>query len=385
MDQFYTRLRSFSAFERVVDPTVFEPLPDDWTIGVTDVVGSTAAIAAGRYKAVNMAGAAVISAVMNALGHREFPFVFGGDGAAFAVTPEDVAKVRAPLARTVRWVADDLALEMRAAMVPVAATRDAGHDVRVARFAASSAASYAMFSGGGLAWAEARMKAGAFAIPPAADDARPDLTGLSCRWEPLESRNGVMLSMIVQRAAAADAKSFAATVVRLLEVIDAAEERQGHPTPEAGPRYRWPPAGLELEVRATRGAQSPWRRRVTLAMQTLLGLLLFRTGWRLGAFEPVHYLRQTGLNTDFRKFDDGLRMTVDCRQGTADRLQRMLDEAEAGGVVRYGLHRQDRALMTCIVPSITADDHLHFVDGAGGGYAMAALQLKTKAAADTAA
>ena len=28
--------------------------------------------------------------------------------------------------------------------------------------------------------------------------------------------------------------------------------------------------------------------------------------------------------------------------------------------------------MTCIVPSPFADDHVHFLDGAGGGYALAA-------------
>ena len=48
---------------------------------------STKAIAAQRYKAVNMAGASVIAAVTNALGGREFPFVFGGDGASFAISP----------------------------------------------------------------------------------------------------------------------------------------------------------------------------------------------------------------------------------------------------------------------------------------------------------
>jgi len=38
-------------------------------------VESTKAIAEARYKAVNMAGAAVIAAVTNALEGREFPFV----------------------------------------------------------------------------------------------------------------------------------------------------------------------------------------------------------------------------------------------------------------------------------------------------------------------
>ena len=49
-------------------------------VGVADIVESTRAIANQRYKAVNMAGAAVIAAVTNALDGREFPFVFGGDG-----------------------------------------------------------------------------------------------------------------------------------------------------------------------------------------------------------------------------------------------------------------------------------------------------------------
>jgi hypothetical protein len=38
--------------------------------------------------------------------------------------------------------------------------------------------------------------------------------------------------------------------------------------------------------------------------------------------------------------------------------------------------RQHNALMTCVVPSPLADDHMHFIDGAAGGYAMAAAMLK---------
>ena len=77
-----------------MDPARYTPLPPDWSIGVADIVQSTKAIAENRYKAVNMAGAAVIAAVTNALGNREFPFVFGGDGASFAVSPGDHENAR---------------------------------------------------------------------------------------------------------------------------------------------------------------------------------------------------------------------------------------------------------------------------------------------------
>src|SRR3569833_2789107 len=93
-DIFYGRIPVFRGFARLMDPSLYSRLPDDWSIGIADVVESTKAIAQARYKAVNMAGASVIAAVTNALEGREFPFVFGGDGASFAVAPQDLERAR---------------------------------------------------------------------------------------------------------------------------------------------------------------------------------------------------------------------------------------------------------------------------------------------------
>ncbi len=48
----------FSEFEGVADAANYRPLPDDWALATTDIVGSTNAIASGQYKAVNMAARA---------------------------------------------------------------------------------------------------------------------------------------------------------------------------------------------------------------------------------------------------------------------------------------------------------------------------------------
>src|SRR6266851_2809882 len=122
-DRFYSSIPVFRGFGKLMDPALYSPLPDDWTVGVADIVESTKAIANQRYKAVNMAGAAVIAAVTNALDGREFPFVFGGDGASFAVAPADFARARDALAATATWVREDLDLAMRVALVPVKAVR----------------------------------------------------------------------------------------------------------------------------------------------------------------------------------------------------------------------------------------------------------------------
>src|SRR5882762_801138 len=156
-DTFYSEIPVFRGFSRLMDPALYSPLPDDWSIGVADVVESTKAIAERRYKAVNMAGASVIAAITNALAGREFPFVFGGDGASFALSPN---------------------------------------------------ISYAMFSGGGLGWAETAMKRGEFAVPPAPSGTQPNLDGLSCRFEEIPSARGQILSVLVVPAPGADPLAF---------------------------------------------------------------------------------------------------------------------------------------------------------------------------------
>jgi hypothetical protein len=372
---FYASLPVFAGFADVMDPSRYRPLPDDWLVGVTDVVRSTDAIAQGQYKAVNTAGASVIAAVTNAMPGRPFPFIFGGDGASLAIEPSAEAAVRAALAATAAWARDELGLALRTVLVPVSVIREQGRDVAVARFAPSPNVSYAMFSGGGLAWLERAMKAGRFALAPAGPGERPDLSGLSCRWNDIRATRGVMLSLVVAPVRHGD-PAFRTLVSSLLAELEANPEVT-RPVPDNAPGVGWPPPGVELEARASRRrGEGRFAARVRVLLETLLAYIVMRLGVRLGGFDPAAYRRQVVENSDYRKYDDSLRMTLDCTPGVAERLERTLGRAAADGIARYGLHRQAAALMTCIVPSISEANHFHFVDGAGGGYALAARQLK---------
>jgi DUF3095 family protein len=377
-ERFYGTIPVFRGFGRLMDPTLYSPLPDDWSIGVADIVESTRAIAQARYKAVNMAGAAVIAAVTNALDGREFPFVFGGDGASFAVSPDDLERARAALAATAIWVKDDLDLEMRVALVPVAAVRAQGLDVRVARFGPSPNLSYAMFSGGGLGWAETAMKRGEFAVPPAPSGPQPDLTGLSCRFEEIPAVRGLILSVLIVPVQGADPASFRGLIEDVIALVEHSPDA-GRPVPPGGPPLRWPPAGVDFEARAARGG-SLLKRRARVLAHTLFAYLVMRSGIRVGGFVPKTYVQQVVENSDFRKYDDGLRMILDCTPQLERELMQRLAAAAAGGIARYGLHRQDAAMMTCFTPSALRSDHVHFIDGARGGYASAATALKATAA-----
>jgi Protein of unknown function (DUF3095) len=377
-DRFYGSIPVFHGFGSLMDPALYSPLPDDWSIGVADIVESTKAIAQARYKAVNMAGAAVIAAVTNALEGREFPFVFGGDGASFAVSPDDLERARDALAATANWVRDDLNLAMRVALIPVAAIRAQGLDVRVARFGPSPNLSYAMFSGGGLGWAEAAMKRGEFAVPAAPSGTQPDLTGLSCRFEEIPSARGVILSVLVMPTAGADPAAFRELIEDIIAVVEHSPDA-GRPVPPGGPALRWPPAGVEFEARAARGGPLFMRRAFVLA-NTLFAYLVMRFGISVGGFVPKTYVKEVVENSDFRKYDDGLRMILDCTVELERALTQRLARAASTGIARYGLHRQDAAMMTCFAPSVTRSDHVHFIDGARGGYASAATALKAMTA-----
>ena len=376
-DNFYDRIPVFRGFASLMEPSLYSPLPDDWSVGVADIVESTKAIAQSRYKAVNMAGAAVVAAVTNALEGREFPFVFGGDGASFAVSPDDFARARDALSATAAWVSADLDLVMRVALVPVAAIRAQGLDVRVARYGPSANLSYAMFSGGGLGWAEAAMKRGEFAVPPASSGAQPDLSGLSCRFEEIPSARGLILSVLVVPARDADPQAFRNVIEDIIALVERSPDA-GRPVPSGGPPLRWPPRGLDYEVRATRGG-SLLSRRAYVFGRTFLAYVIMRFGINIGGFVPKAYIRQVVENSDFRKYDDGLRMILDCTEDLGRELTERLVAAADRGVVRYGLHRQDAAMMTCFTPSAIRSDHVHFIDGSSGGYASAATALKATA------
>ncbi len=376
-DDFFHKLSGFTRFEGVTDSANYRPLPDDWLIAIADIVSSTKAIAEGHYKSVNMAGASVISAVLNALERGDYPFAFGGDGAVVAVPPSGEERTRRALAAVRSWAMEELQLDLRTALVPMTPIRGEGFDVQVARFNPSDHVSYAMFSGGGTSWAERQMKAGRFIVDAPPEKAEPDLTGLSCRWNPIKAENGEIVSIIAIPGEGGNGPQFQQLVADII-AISAEQSRDGHPVPVEGPTPALSFEGVDIEARALAAPANRWWRKLLIDAQIALIWILDKFGMKAATFDAKIYRRDLAANSDFRKFDDGLKMTIDVDAGHLERIEARLRQAEAEGVCRFGLHRQDSALMTCFVPTPLMRDHMHFIDGASGGYAMAAMALREK-------
>jgi hypothetical protein len=372
-DDFYETIPVLDNFADAVRAESYSPLPDDWVVGFADVFGSTKAVTDGRYKAVNMVGAGAIAAVANALDRRPFPFVFGGDGASFAVSSSDASAAAKALRAMAAFAREEFYLELRVAMAPVGEIRAAGFDVRVARFAAAPPCVYAMFAGGGLTWFDAAAKCGAYALPPAEPGARPDLSDLSCRWGVAPAKHGLVLSLIV--APRGNDARFATLINEIVKSSLAVASERPVTLMSLRPGNPGKAIALETSVKKASGL-SQAKGRIAAIRGYCIAIFLHSFKLKVGRFDAATYASELVANADFRKFDDGLRMTLDCSPEFADALEARLAAADA--FVHWGVFRQAAAQVTCFVPSATQRGHVHFVDGAGGGYTMAAKAMKAR-------
>ncbi len=378
---FYSDLPAFADFREVSDLIHYRALPDDWTLIVSDVVGSTKAIQRGEYKNVNMVGAAFITAVLNVSGGVSLPFVFGGDGGLVAVPPE-LLNSACEEARKLQAVSFNLfGLSLRTAAIPVSVLRSSGAEILVGKYRLSEGNDLAMFAGNGPTvadeWLKSDDQSKGFALLPNEDEEYPDLQGLSCRWEPLKARNGIMLTTILLPSDADAAEEIQAISDTISDILGD-EISNFAPAHDATLKFRFPPSGLPLEIAAGARGAKRFRQTFWIYLTALIQYFCERFGILVGGYNGATYRGELKSNTDYRKYDGALRMVLDVSHAQASEIEAFLEREYQAGRVLYGTWKADQAMMTCLLFSLSESKHVHFIDGADGGYAMAARDLKQR-------
>jgi hypothetical protein len=374
--QFYSHLPTnrIALSDLLTEAHLFYPIPDNWHVIVTDIKGSTAAVRAGLHQTVNLIATGSIVAVLN-IGFKanlSIPFFFGGDGATFIVP----LSVRETALRALRLyqkqTLENFNLHLRVGAVPVKDIYAAGHELKIAKFNSSGHFSIPIILGDGLSYAEQLIKGGGRTHPdPLLHENELDLSGMQCRWDrikPPENNYEVVTLIVTATKATNQAAAFRDVILYIDEIYGAPEKRQ--PISVARLRLKATFTRLGLEIRARFGRMR-FLHLLQTWLTTSLGYLYFQT-------KPGKtYLSHLVEMQDTLIIDGKINTVISGTEQQRLQLEAALNTMEQAGRIRYALYVSPESVMSCYVRDMK-DDHIHFVDGAEGGYTKAASILKLK-------
>lgn len=380
-EQFYAELSSFTVFTDFADPNHYVPLPSDWYVVITDVRGSTDAILNGQYKQVNAMGAASIMALLNATNPIPVPYVFGGDGATVCVPPSQKTAVESALAATKKMAHDEFKLDLRIGMVSMAEIAAANYHVMVGKYQPSPHYRQAMFLGDGLGYAEELIKDKAANNPYLlADDIPPDgsFEGFECRWNEIPSPYEETVAILVKAIDKKNEREIYTAVSKEILNIYGQEPQTHHPIRDENLSLSMSLQTLAGETMIRTAFQPKWKRllyQLKLWGLVLLGKWFMSRNVQTETTDWGAYRQMLIANSDYRKFDEMLRMVLSGTAVQRQQLRKFLEEWRQDGKIVYGIHANKSVLMTCLISDYAAN-HVHFLDGSNGGYALAAREMK---------
>ncbi|WP_024852215.1 DUF3095 domain-containing protein [Hydrogenovibrio kuenenii] len=379
---FEASLPLFTHFEQTLNCDAYTELPSDWYVIVTDVVNSTKAIEEGRYRDVNAVGGSTIAAVVNAAKPYRLPYVFGGDGASFCVPPELIDKVKRAMRGCQELASEGLDLTLRVGVVPVSELKQ---KIRLCRYRSAPNLTQYFFMGGGMDEADALIKEVASYQLPADTPSEADFSGFECRWNQIPSPKQVTFSLLV-KSRLPEQKVTLTLYQRLTDKIEEllGDRVEHHPLSTGNLSLSFDSDKLKAETRAKSFHHSLWFRLKTairIRLENLVGVYWMQTHKEVDGFDWGNYKSDLIENSDYQKLDDNFKTVLSCDLSSLQALLAWLEEQYQAGILFYGCHQADAAVITCLVEK-TGTDHVHFVDAADGGYAMAAKQLKLQIKAD---
>jgi DUF3095 family protein len=143
---------------------------------------------------------------------------------------------------------------------------------------------------------------------------------------------------------------------------------------------KWPPRSLMSEAKLTAAEHGITKTIYKICFQTLVQMYLEKFGKKAGAYDAKIYRGELLANTDFQRFDDMIRLVLDCTPAQVEQIETCLQDYHGRGDIAFGLQSSDTALMTCLVFNMAEGAHVHFVDGGDGGFAFAAAGMKRQLA-----
>ena len=194
---------------------------------------------------------------------------------------------------------------------------------------------------------------------------------MQCRWDkikPPQNFNEIVSLLVI----ASEGVKQAVVFKKVVDIIDSIYGKPESRTPISVTRLKLKGTlkKIGLEMKARLGGYKPFYLMKTWAT-TLLGQLYFRTK------QGKVYLHQLVNMSDTLVIDGKINTVISGTTQQREQLEAALNQLEKEGDILYGLYVSNESVMSCYVRNMN-DKHVHFVDGAEGGYTKAAGVLKKK-------
>lgn len=370
----YQSLNSFTDLSKVSNPDHFMECPAGWSVVVSDIKGSTLAVQKGLYREVNICGASLIALISEKIKTRDFPFVFGGDGATVLLPTTMVEELTGDFAHLIHKIKKDFSLELRIGVIPYSLIKSSGGKIFIGKLLISVGNSLAQLTGNGVSLAEDFTKKSTDHL--IREEASADFTllsKLSCRFAPIPSRNGQILTLTVRPLVPTEHKDFQ-LIVGIL-----------------GPYFtnkHFRPISENIAMDSLFKVLSKECKIQGYSLKVFLSVFIV---WFIEQFGKImslgdisrmiaQYFAEVAENSDYLKFDGSLRSVIDCSEKDIAFILKELDELQDRKILEYGHHLSKNAVTTCVVDDIRDHNHIHFIDGEGGGYTTTASQIKNRKA-----
>lgn len=383
---FYRNLNAQPVFDSALAPDTHATLPKTWWVVIADIQNSTQAIESGSYKNVNTVGVACIAALTNVNRDIDFPFIFGGDGATAALPASMIEQSVVALRATQQLALQSFGLSLRVGLVKASDLHAQGFNLSIGKVRLSPHIVQPVLSGNGWYAAEKAVKSNAPNVQIVRADegvAEASFEGFECRWQGVPSVHDHKLSLIVSANTRDSHQAYAIYQAVLQQIKHIYGDVNAYHPLNANRMqltFNFKLLSHEWRVRAWGlGAVKQGLYFIKIVVQNLAGYWLFKRQMDTKAVKWSQYRHELVANSDYQKFDGMLRMVMDGKKAQAQALEHYLNAAFLRGELAYGMHQSQEALVTCIVNS-HAGNHMHFVDGGSGGYALAAKALKVRIA-----
>ena len=203
------------------------------------------------------------------------------------------------------------------------------------------------------------------------------MSGYSCRWQDYPSQQDETIALIVKFRV--KNRKYLQDFIQLLDrLIGNPQDHHPLTTERSAPHLDTKKYDKEtiLVLGGAKGLKAfLYKRLIKFFVLVMLVVEKLRLPFYFGKKNLANTRQDNIACSDYRKFDNSLKMIVAVTKSTRQKITKLLVQEHQKERLFYGLHVSDRAMITCLMHARSGQE-VHFVDAADGGYAYAAKQLK---------